>query len=170
MKTSSILEVDLEYSKKLHERVNDYLLALEIMTIEPAITGERQHNLRTQYFDAACPDSRKLICSFFPKKPYVVLGQLLRFYLDRGMRLVKVHRAIRFQSKPFVASYIANNTAKSQQFKHDDFKKAIDKLRNNAPDGRTIENVARRTDIRLLNNMEKARRLAEKPQSELFSI
>ena len=34
---------------------------------------------------------------------------------------------------------------------------------NNAPYGQTIENVARRTDIRLLNDMEKARRLAEKP-------
>ena len=33
---------------------------------------------------------------------------------------------------------------------------------NNAPYGKTIENVARRTDIRLLNDMEKARRLAEK--------
>ena len=34
---------------------------------------------------------------------------------------------------------------------------------NNAPYWKTIENVARRTDIRLLNDMEKARRLAEKP-------
>ena len=33
---------------------------------------------------------------------------------------------------------------------------------NNAPYGKTIENVARPTDIRLLNDMEKARRLAEK--------
>ena len=34
---------------------------------------------------------------------------------------------------------------------------------NNAPYGKTIENVARRTDIRLLNHMEKARRFSEKP-------
>ena len=58
------------------------------MTIEPEITGEKQHNLRAQYFGAVCPYSRKLICSFLPKMHYVVLGQLLRFYLDRGMRLV----------------------------------------------------------------------------------
>ena len=133
------------------------------MTIEPEITGEKQHNLRAQYFGVACPHSRKLICSFLPKKHYVVLGQLHRFYLDRGMRLVIVHRAIRFKSSPYVASYIANNTAKRQQFKHDNVKKAFYKLMNNAPYGKTIENVARRTDIRLLNDMEKARRLAEKP-------
>ena len=97
-KKSLILEVDLDYPPELHERDDDYPLAPEVMTFEPEITGEKQHNLRAQYFGAACPYSRKLICSFLPKKHYVVLGQLLRFYFDRGMRLAKVHRAIRFKS------------------------------------------------------------------------
>ena len=154
------LEVDLEYPPELHDRDDDYPLAPEVMTIEPEITGEKQHNLRAQYFGAACPYSRKLIGSFLPKKNNVVLGQLLRFYLDHGMRLMKLHRAIRFKSSPYVANYIANNIAARQQFKHDEVKKAFYKLMNNAPYGKSIENVARRTDIRLLNDMEKARRLA----------
>ena len=91
---------------------------------------------------------------------YVVFGQLLRFYLNRGKRLVKVYRSIRFNSSPYVASYIANNTEKQKQFKHDYVKKAFYKLMNNAPYGKNFENVARRTDIRLLNDMEKARILA----------
>ena len=81
-----------------------------------------------------------------------------------------MHRAIRFKSSPYVASYIANNTAKRKQFKHDDVKKAFYKLMNNALYGKTIENVARRTDIRLLNDMEKARRLAEKPHCVDFRV
>ena len=141
-----------------------------MITIELEITGEKQHNLRAQYFGAACPYCRKLICSFLPKKHYVVLGQLLRFYLNRGMTLVKLHRAIRFKSLPYIASYIANNTAKRHQFKHYDVKKAFYKLMNNAPYGKTIENVARRIDIRLLNDMEKARRLAEKPHCVDFRV
>ena len=140
------------------------------MTIEPEITGEKQHNLRAQYFGAACPYRRKLICSFLQKKHYVVLGQLLRFYFDRGMRLVKVHRSIRFKASPYVASYIANNTAKRQQFKHDDVKKAFYKLMNNAPYRKTIENVAQCTDIRLLSDIEKARKLAEKPHCVDFRV
>ena len=83
----------------------------------------------------------------------MVLGQLLRFYLDREMKLLNVNRAIRFNSSPYVASYIANNTENRKQFKHDDVKKAFFKLMNNAPYGKTIKNVARRTDIRLLNDM-----------------
>ena len=86
------------------------------MTIKPTITGVKQQNLRAQYFEAACPFSRKLICSFLHKKHYGVLEQLLRFYLDRGMRLVKVHRAIRLISSPYVAGYIANNPEKRKQF------------------------------------------------------
>ena len=167
-KKSFSLEVDFEYSPELHERDDDYPLAPEVMTIEPEITGEKQHNMRAQYFGAAWLYSRKLICSFFPTKHYLVPRQLLRFYLDRGMRLIKVHCAIRYKSSPYVASYIANNTAKSQQFKHDDVKKSLYKLMNNAPYGKTIENVARRTDIRLLNNMEKARRFAEKLDCKFF--
>ena len=92
------------------------------MTIEPEITGEKQHDLRTQYFGAACPYSRKLICSFCPNKHYLALAELLRFYLDRGMRLVKVHRAIIFKFSPYVASHIVKDTAKRQQFKRDNVK------------------------------------------------
>ena len=81
-----------------------------------------------------------------------------------------MHRAIRFKSSPYVASYIAINSAKRQQFKHDDVKMAFFKLINNAPYGKTIKNVARRTNIRLLNDMEKAQRLADKPDCADFRV
>ena len=156
-----IFEVDLEYPPHLHERYNDYPLAPELMIIKAEITGEKQHELRTQYFVAACPFTRKLVCSFLPKKHYVVLSHLRAFYLDRGMWLVNVHRAIRFFSSPYITGYIANNTAIRQQYKHDDVKKNFYKLMNNAPYGKTIEKVARQSNIRLLNDMEMARKLAE---------
>ena len=99
-----------------------------------------------------------------------MLWQLLRFYLDRGMRVVKVHCEIRFNSALYVAGYIANNTKKRKQFKHDDVNKAFDKLMNNAPYGKTIKNVARRTDIKLLKDMENAGKLAEKPHCVDFYV
>ena len=86
------------------------------------------------------------------------------------MRLVKQHRAIRFKSSPYVASFIANNTAKRKQFKHDDVKKAFYQLMNNAPYGKTIKNVARLTDIRMLNDMEKTQRFAEEPHCVDFRV
>ena len=132
-KKSFILEVDLEYSPELHEQNNDYPLLPEVMNIEPEITGKKQHNLQAQYFKGACLFIRKLLCVLFLKKHYLVLGQLFQFDLDRGMRLVTVHRAIRFNSSPHVAGYTANNKGKRKQLKHDNVKKAFYKLMNNAP-------------------------------------
>ena len=99
-----------------------------------------------------------------------MLGHLLLFYLEREMRLVKLQRAIRFKSSPYFASYIANNTVKRQHFKHYDVKKAFYKFINNAPNGKAIENVTRRTDICVLNDIEKSQRLAEKPHCVNFSV
>ena len=165
-----IFEVDLEYPPEIHNRDDDYPMAPEVMTISAEQTGQKQLELRAKYFAAACPHSRKLICSFLPKKRYVVLGHLLRFYLDRGMRLTKVHRGIKFTANPYLQPYINNNTEKRNMYKKDDVKKNFYKLMNNSPYGKTIENAARRSDIRLLNDPEKARRLAEKPHCVDFRI
>lgn len=42
---------------ELHDYDNDNTLALDVITIEPEITGEKQHHLHAQYFGAACPFS-----------------------------------------------------------------------------------------------------------------
>ena len=86
------------------------------------------------------------------------------------MRLGKVHRAILINSSPYVARFIATNTEKRKQFKHDDVKKTFYKFMYNEPYGTTIENVARRFDIRLLNDIEKAQKLAEKPDYVDFRV
>ena len=65
-KKSLIFEMDLEYLAELHNRDDDYPLAQEVMTMEPEITGAKQHNLRAQYFGADCSFSRKMICFFLP--------------------------------------------------------------------------------------------------------
>ena len=115
-----IFEVDIKYLSTLHERVNDYQMAPELITITPEITGPKQHELRAKYFAAACPYSRKLVCSFHPKKRYVVHGHMLRFYIDRCMKLTKIHRGIKFTANFYFAKYIENNTNKRYQFNKDD--------------------------------------------------
>ena len=66
-KKTVVFEVDLEYSPELHESDDNYPLAPEVMIIEFEITGEKQQ-ICAQYFGAACPYSRNLICSFLVKK------------------------------------------------------------------------------------------------------
>ena len=52
----------------------------------------------------------------------------------------------------------------------DETQRSFFKLMNNAPYGKTIENVGKRTDIRLLNDGTKAYRLIEKPHCIDFKI
>ena len=97
-------------------------------------------------------------------------GHLLRFYLDRRIKLVKVHRAIRFTATPYFEPYINNNKLKRRHCKTDEVKRNFNKLMNNAPYGKTIETVSKRSDIRLVTEEDKARQLAEKPHCLDFRI
>ncbi|MCP6756598.1 hypothetical protein NL533_33740, partial [Klebsiella pneumoniae] len=72
------------------------------------------------------------------KKRYVVLGHLLKLYLDRGMRLTKIHRGIKLTANFYLAKYIDKNTNKRNMYKKDEVKKNFYKLMNNKPNGKTI--------------------------------
>ena len=55
----------MEYPPELHERDDDYLMYLEVMTIKPEITGNKQQNLRAQYFWRRLPvqpETYQLLC------------------------------------------------------------------------------------------------------------
>ena len=62
---SYIFKFDMNYPLELHERDDDFWMAPELIIIEAEITGEKQHELRAQYFGAACPFTQKLVCFFF---------------------------------------------------------------------------------------------------------
>ena len=161
--TQYILEVDLEYPRELHDRDDDYPLAPELLEITTEMLSEKHHTLRRKYYGASNPFSRKLVCSLLPRKHYVVYGELLKFYLERGLKVTKVHRGIKFETQAMLQPYIDYNTKQRAASGTDECKRAFYKMMNNAPYGKTIENVGKRTDIRLLTDLDQARRLAEKP-------
>ena len=165
-----ILEVDLEYPAELHDRDDDYPMAPELLDITPEMLSETQHRLVVKYFNAAVPGNKKLICSLLNKRNYVVFGQMLQLYLIRGMKLTKVHRGIKFTAQPYLAAYIQHNTERRFANRTDETKKNFYKLMNNSPYGKTIENMAKRSDIRLLINPDKVRKLAEQPHCIDFRV
>ena len=93
--TGYFFEVDLEYPPELHDRDDDYPLAPELFEITTEMLSEKQHALRRKYYGASNPYSRKLVCSLLPKKHYMLFGEMLKFYLERGLKVTKVHRAIK---------------------------------------------------------------------------
>ena len=108
--TLYIIEVDLEYPANIHDSDDDYPLASELLKIKTEMLLERQMRLRRFYYGDSEPFRRKLVCSLLSKKHYVVFSKTLKFYLKRGMKVTKVHRAIRFEVKAMFANYIKFNT------------------------------------------------------------
>ena len=129
-----ILEVDLEYSKDLHDLHNDYPLAPERLKIGGV---------------------EKLIPNLRDKEKYVVHRENLKLYLELGLKLKKIHRGIKFREEPWMKSYIEMNTRLRTEAKND-FEKDFFKLINNSVFGKTMENIRNRVDVKLVNNRRTA--------------
>ena len=70
---------------------------------------------------------------------------------------------IKFIGLPYLAEYIKHNTEMRQANRDDETKINFYIIMNNAPNGKTIENVAKRSDILLIVAKQRSVKLAEKP-------
>ena len=143
-KHSCILEVDLVYRQSLHDLHNDYPLAPEQIEVNKV---------------------DKLI----PKEKYVVHYENLKQYLSLGLKLVEIHRGIKFEESPWLEKYVALNTDLRTKAKND-FEKDFFKLMNNSVFGKTMENIRNRVDIKLVNNKKPAEKLSAKPNFKHCNI
>ena len=143
-----IFEVDLDYPKSLWDSHNDYPLAPEKIKIDKI---------------------DKLICSFLPKKHYVVHYKNLKQYLQEGMILKKVHKGIKFNQSPWMEPYIRKNTDLRKEAKNA-FEKDFFKLMNNSVFGKTIENIRKRQNVHIIDNRKMADKLSSKPNFERSTI
>ena len=129
-----ILEVDLEYPHDRHEYHNDYPLAPEHLEIN---------------------GNEKLIPNLHDKKKYVVHYETLKLYEKHGLKITKIHRGITFQESAWMKEYIDMNTQLRTKSKNN-FESNFFKLMNNSVFGKTIENIRKRTDIKLVTTKEQA--------------
>ncbi|XP_033729639.1 uncharacterized protein LOC117318793 [Pecten maximus] len=172
-----ILEVDLEYPPELHDIHNEYPLAPERMNV---MKDELSNYSKTLWRDLAdcgnphdCLDhynsAQKLVPNLKNKEKYVVHYRNLKQYLSLGMKLTKVHRVLTFEETPWLKTYIDYNTEKRKQSRNN-FEKDFYKLMNNSVFGKTMENLRKRMDVKLVNSEKKAVKLTCKPTFHEFRI
>ena len=164
------MEVDLEYPKELHELQNDYPLAAEKIKVTKEILCPYCKNIQEQ-FGISIGQVAKLIPTPASKKNYVLHYRNLQLYLSLGLKLKKVHRVLEFDQSPLLAQYINFNTQKRVNAKNA-FEKDFFKLLNNSVFGKTMANIRKRVDVRLVTNQKKLSKLVSKPtyvNSKIFN-
>ena len=88
------LEVDLEYPDELHELHNDYPLAPEKLAVTNDMLSKYCKEIADKY-EIKVGDVKKLIPNLGNKTNYVVHYRNLQLYLSLGMKLTKIHRALK---------------------------------------------------------------------------
>jgi hypothetical protein len=76
--------------------------------------------------------------------------------------LTGIHRVIRFKQSKWLQPYIAFNTEKRKQAKTD-FEKDFFKLMNNAPYGKTMEDVKNHMDFELVTDVKRYNKVVNEP-------
>ena len=165
-----IAEVDLEYPEELHDLHNDYPLAPEKVKVTNDMLSEYCKNISEKYGISTGLVS-KLIPTLGNKEKYVLHYRNLQLYIDLGLKVTKFHRVLEFNQSPWLKQYIDFNTEKRKNAKNA-FEKDFFKLMNNSVFGKTMENIRKRVDVRLVTDENKLLKLTSKPtyvSSKIFN-
>ena len=143
------------YPESLHSRHSDYRRAPERLTIDETILSSFQQKFPAHQKKA----STKLTPNLHDKKYYVVHYLNLKFYLQQGLVITKIHRVLAFKQSPWLKTYIDFNT----QMLVNSSSTYFYKLMNNSLFGKTQENLRNRVNFEVITKRDVALKRACKP-------
>ena len=168
--TGFYFEVDLHYPSNIHHKTADFPLAPETGKVTEQMLSQHMRDLYncimtqrySQHKKNSFKSSYKLLLTQTDKVNYCVHFKLLKYYLQQGMQLVKIHNVVQFTQKAFLRPYIEFNSKQRAlaQSKHE---KDFYKLRNNSLFGKTMEDVRKHGNYKLVTDANKFQRLASSP-------
>ena len=143
-----VIEADVDYPQELHDLHSDMPFLSERMIINK---------------------TKKLVCNLHNKKNYVAHINILKQALNHGLKLKKVHRVIEFEQEAWLKKYIDFNTDLRAKATND-FEKDFFKLMNNAVFGKTMENVRKHRNIKLVKTDKKRNKLVSEPNYHTMKL
>ena len=134
----------------MHELHNDYPLVPEKLSVTNDELSKYCKEIADEYDIKIC-NVKKLIPNLGNKTKYVLRCRNLRLYWPLGMKLTKIQRVLKFRQSDWMKKYIDFNTEKRKNTAND-FEKDFFKLMINSVYGKTMENLRKRINERLVNN------------------
>ena len=165
-----ILEVDLEYPEGFHDLHNDYPLAPEKIKVANSMLSKYCKNIAEKH-NISTGTVHKLIPTLANKEKYVLHYRNLQLYTSLGLKITKVDPVLQFKQSPWLKEYINFNTEKRKNA-NNAFEKDFFKLMNNSVFGKTMGNIRKREDVRLVTDENKLLKYASKPtyiSSKIFN-
>ena len=165
-----VIEADIEYPAELHDLHSDLPVAPERKTVQVDEQSAYTQHL-SRKLKLTGKSQEKLVPTLLNKKKYVVHSANLKYYMQLGLKLTKIHRVVSFRQEDFLREYISLNTEKRKKARNS-FEKDFYKLMNNAVFGKTMENVRNRINFQLVNDKKQMKRIVAKPnyhKSHIFT-
>ena len=129
--------------------------------VEPCWLGEYQKELLI--------DMQTNAPTLFPKKKYILHYQRIKLYVQLGMQVEKVHRALAFNQSKWLKPYAQLNTQKRKEEKNK-FEQSFKKLMVNSAFGKTCEGKRNQIKVKLARIEDKAFKWTCTPQLKSFKI
>lgn len=135
---------------------NYYGYLLEVDMVIPSLLHDHFKDLPPgpdHWIPLNCGNSYRLMATLYDKNRYVVHSQTLRIYQRLGVIVKKIHRILRFRQSNFMAKYVNLNVQKRAAATNS-FHKNLFKLFLNAVYGRTLLNLRKQRDIKILRQWD----------------
>ena len=153
-------EVDLKYPNEIHDLHNEFPLCPEQLQIKEEWLSEYQKILRKELQIKG--KSNKLCLTLFDKEKYVMHYKNLKFCLENGLILTKIHRVLKFKQSQWLRPYISLNTYLRQNATSK-FEENFAKLMNNSVYGKTCENVRRYKNVKYAIDKKEVDKILRSP-------
>ena len=158
--------MDLSYADALHDIKSDFPQVKQ--QVEPCWLGDYQEELTDVQMNAS-PSSNKFTKTLFLKKKYIQHYKKLKLYVQIGMQVEKVHRALAFNQSKWLKPYAQLNKQKRKESKNK-FEENFKKLMINNAFVRTYEGNRNRIRVKLDRSEDETPKWTCTPQLKTFKI
>lgn len=163
------LEVDLDYPRHLHESHSNFPLAPENVEVTFENLSTFSKDVFTTLEKKEKYSDVKLVSTLLNRKNYILHFKNLKLYLQLGLKLKKIHKALKFRQKAFIAPFIEKCTLSRQmsttKFEQDQFKKVA-----NCVYGKTIQNVRNYIQVKIHTKISTLQQSVSNPNFKNFNI